>query len=488
MDDTTPPQPAPEPDGQPTLPIYPPVPDTPQATQPLSPMPSDPWSIPPTVAAPPVTPPPVQPTQPYGDPYAGSVWGAGAPPVAAVPPVVDPWLPPGGAGLPPRDVLADSTQSPRNRQRRPGLMLVAAALLGGVISAAGVSAVVIATRPANDSSSTTFSSAPSASTADTSITQSRPAGTVAAVAAAVLPSVVSILESNGQEAGEGSGIILDTQGDILTNNHVVADVVSSGTLTVTFQDGSSSKATIVGRDPQTDIAVIKVTGKTGLKPARLGSSASLEVGDQVVAIGSPLGLSGTVTEGIVSALNRPVITEPDNATSAQDEAAISAIQTDAAINPGNSGGALVDADGAVVGINSAIATVAQDSIGGGSQSGNIGVGFAIPIDQAKRIASEILAGKTPAHAKLGVSLPSQQSELTSVGAKIAVVSPGSAAAKAGLKVGDLVIKVNGAIVQGESGLVATIRSFAPGTTVQLTYERAGQTRTVSVTLGSDAGS
>jgi putative serine protease PepD len=349
-----------------------------------------------------------------------------------------------------------------------------------------VSAVVIATRPANGGTSSSFSSSAAASTTNTAIDRSRPAGTVAAVAQAVLPSVVSILETNGNSAGEGSGILLDTQGHILTNNHVVAEAASGGSLTVTFQDGSSQKATIVGRDPLTDIAVIKIPASANLKPARLGSSAGLRVGDQVVAIGSPLGLSGTVTEGIVSALNRPVVTSQDTNSANAQQAAISAIQTDAAINPGNSGGALVDADGAVVGINSAIATVASQSQGG--QSGNIGVGFAIPIDQAKRIAAQLIGGQTPTHAVLGVTLDqSQESSFTTVGAKVSqLTSSNGAAAKAGIKAGDVISKVNGDIVQGPDGLRATIRSFAPGTTVDITYERGGVEHTIKVTLGTDA--
>jgi putative serine protease PepD len=210
------------------------------------------------------------------------------------------------------------------------------------------------------------------------------------------------------------------------------------------------------------------------------------VGDQVVAIGSPLGLSGTVTEGIVSALNRPVVTSQDTNSANAQQAAISAIQTDAAINPGNSGGALVDADGAVVGINSAIATVASQSQGG--QSGNIGVGFAIPIDQAKRIAAQLIGGQTPTHAVLGVTLDqSQESSFTTVGAKVSqLTSSNGAAAKAGIKAGDVISKVNGDIVQGPDGLRATIRSFAPGTTVDITYERGGVEHTIKVTLGTDA--
>ena len=306
--------------GWPTEPSQPIQPT--QPTQPIQPI--DPWANPDSVAQPvqpaqpgqpaqpvaptqptePMTPvqpvsQPAQPTQPYGDPYAagytGAAWGA-----SAVPPV-DPWLPLSHS-MPQTDVLEQGSTKGGSGRRYGGLTLVAVAVLAGLISAAGVSAVVIATRPANDGNSSSFSSSPASSTTNTAIDRSRPAGTVAAVAQAVLPSVVSILETNGNSAGEGSGIVLDTQGHILTNNHVVADAANGGSLTVTFQDGSSAKATIVGRDPLTDIAVIKIDRTPTSSRRRLGSSASLRVGDQVVAIGSPLGLSGTVTEGIVSAL------------------------------------------------------------------------------------------------------------------------------------------------------------------------------------------
>ncbi len=479
MDDTT--SPAPSPDDRPSEPG--PIQPT-QPTEPVALPSNDPWATTAQPPSPQFTQP--YPSQPYGDPYAtgysGSAWATDAP--AGVP-TSDPWLPASGTSLPPQDT-ATATPS-ANRGRRAGASVVAVALLAGIIGATGASAVVIATRPGNDdpgTSSFSASSSPSSSTANASVDQTRPAGTVAAVASDVLPSVVSILESNGSSAGEGSGILLDTEGHILTNNHVVAEVANGGKLTVTFHDGSSSSATIVGRDPMTDIAVIKVSNKAGLKPARLGSSASLQVGDQVIAIGSPLGLSGTVTEGIVSAINRPVVTDQE---SDDAQAAISAIQTDAAINPGNSGGALVDEHGAVIGVNSAIATVAQGSPGGG-QSGNIGVGFAIPIDQAKRIASQIIGGQTVSHGRLGTTVDGNTSRLTSLGAKLTSIAAGSAAAKAGLKAGDVVTKVNDALIQGGDGLIASIRSFAPGTQVRLTYVRDGQTKTVTVTLGSDAKS
>ncbi len=211
-----------------------------------------------------------------------------------------------------------------------------------------------------------------------------PAGSVQEVAAKVLPSTVSVLASSGQSAGEGSGIILTADGLILTNNHVIAGATD---IQVRFNDGTTATAKVVGADATDDLAVLRADGVSGLSPATLGSSGDLVVGQPVVAIGSPLGLSATVTSGIVSALNRPVRTSSaDQSRSAQDTV-MNAVQTDAAINPGNSGGALVDMSGNVIGINSAIASLSSNEQG---EAGSIGVGFAIPIDQAKRIAQEII--------------------------------------------------------------------------------------------------
>jgi putative serine protease PepD len=222
--------------------------------------------------------------------------------------------------------------------------------------------------------------------APVSLTGSLPTEQLARTAAAVAPSVVSITVSTGNSTAEGSGVILRSDGTILTNNHVVA---SGGAMEVTFADGTSAAATLVGRDTGTDLAVIRAQGRSGLTPARFGSSAALSVGDTVLAVGSPLGLAGTVTAGIVSALHRSVDVGGEDPASGQSAETLNdAIQTDAAINPGNSGGALVDASGAVVGINSAIATLSASASG---QSGSIGVGFAIPADQARAVADRLIA-------------------------------------------------------------------------------------------------
>jgi putative serine protease PepD len=304
-------------------------------------------------------------------------------------------------------------------------------------------------------------------------------GTVEQVAAKVLPSVVQIQVIVGRSGGEGSGIILSSDGQILTNNHVVeaAASASPGAITVAFQDGSTSTATILGRDPSADLAVIKVD-KTGLTPITIGSSGSLAVGQDVVAIGSPLGLAGTVTSGIVSALNRPVSASGESSSTSQ-ASVIDAIQTDAAINPGNSGGALVNMNGELVGINSAIASLGAAK---GSQSGSIGLGFAIPIDQAKRIAKELIASGQATQAVLGVT--AQDATSGTRGAVVGDVSANGAAAKAGLSRGDTIVKVDKRVIDSSDALVAAIRSHAPGDTVTLTVASGGSDKTVQVTLGS----
>ncbi len=335
-----------------------------------------------------------------------------------------------------------------------------------------------------------------------------PAGSVQQVAAGVLPSVVSITVSTSNGGDEGSGIILSSDGQILTNNHVVAAAAGSGNgtsefpgsqstgparITVTFNDGKTVPATIVGRDPTTDLAVIKATGVQGLHPASLGKSGGLAVGQPVVAIGSPLGLSGTVTSGIVSALNRPVQTSDSSQQSPQQgpsgsgqATVIDAIQTDAAINPGNSGGALVNMQGQVVGINSAIASLGGSQLGGSQQSGSIGVGFAIPIDEARPIVDQLINSGRANHAQLGVSVTDASNNgSTPTGAKLAAVKSSGAAAKAGLRTGDVVTKLGDREIDSADGLVAAVRANRPGDTVTVTYERGGSTHTTRVTLGAD---
>jgi putative serine protease PepD len=290
---------------------------------------------------------------------------------------------------------------------------------------------------------------------------------------------VSIVETSASGGGEGTGVIIDSDGLVLTNNHVVAAAAGGGSLRVTFNDGTSHPATIVGRDPVTDLAVIKVSGVSGLTAATLGSSKDLDPGEQVVAIGSPLGLQGTVTSGIVSALDRPVRT--GDATSAETASTvIDAIQTDAAINPGNSGGPLVNLKGEVVGINSAIATLGST----GSQSGSIGLGFSIPIDQARAIARELIDTGTATHAQLGVSVQDARDG----GAAVAVVQAGSAAEQIGLREGDVITHVGARQVEDADSLIAAIRSYRPEDKVSITYTRDGSSQKVTATLGSDAAS
>jgi putative serine protease PepD len=303
-------------------------------------------------------------------------------------------------------------------------------------------------------------------------------GSYVDVAAKVLPSVVSIAVTTNGGRGTGSGIVIRSDGYILTNNHVAGD---AQTIRVTFNDGTSATARLVGADAASDLAVVKVD-QTGLKAATLGQSASVRVGDQVLAVGSPLGLSGTVTAGIVSALNRPVNTTEGNGSlngGAPVATVIDAIQTDAAINPGNSGGPLVDLAGQVVGVNSAIAT-AGSTLGG--QAGNIGVGFAIPIDQAKVIAGQLIANGHASRAQIGVSVTDATSAGGDTRAVIQQVTAGGPADKAGLRAGDVVVAIGDQQITSADALIATVRSHQPGERVTVTYERGGSRHTATVTL------
>ncbi|HEY1439997.1 MAG TPA: trypsin-like peptidase domain-containing protein, partial [Mycobacterium sp.] len=323
-----------------------------------------------------------------------------------------------------------------------------------------------------------------------------PPGSVEQVAAKVVPSVVMLETDMGRASEEGSGIVLSADGLILTNNHVVAAASKPPggpagpggpggpggpagpppKTTVTFSDGRTAPFTVLGADPTSDIAVIRVQGMSGLTPISLGSSSDLRVGQPVVAIGSPLGLSGTVTTGIISAMNRPVSTTGE---SGNQNTVLDAIQTDAAINPGNSGGALVNMSGQLVGVNSAIATLGADSPD--AQSGSIGLGFAIPVDQAKRIADELISTGKATHASLGVQVTSDKG---TPGAKVVDVVQGGAAATAGVPKGVVVTKVDDRPINSADALVAAVRSKAPGDKVSLTFQDpGGGSRTVQVTLG-----
>ena len=320
--------------------------------------------------------------------------------------------------------------APIERKRRPGAFaaaVVAAALVVGAGAGVGGAAVWTSQNDANTASPSAPRSTspvvdtPAAASGDGSIEQ---------VAQTVLPSVVKIDVSGAEGQGSGSGIILTSDGQILTNNHVAAVAGDSGELEVSFNDGTHAKATIVGTDPLTDTAVIQAEGVSGLTPATIGSSDSLQVGQSVVAIGSPFGLDATVTTGIVSALKRPVNVGSDGSG---NSTVYPAIQTDAAINPGNSGGPLVDMNGHVVGINASIQTSTAGQSGG--EPGSIGLGFAIPIDEVMPVIEQMEKGETPTHARLGISVENVArgvGALVADGAKVSDVSTGSAAASAGL--------------------------------------------------------
>jgi len=297
---------------------------------------------------------------------------------------------------------------------------------------------------------------------------------VADIAARTVPAVVSFQVRVGDEGGTGSGVVIDPSGYVLTNNHVVAPAaeVTGSHIEAIFHDGTRAAAQIVGRDPKTDLAVVKVEVANPVV-ATFGSSAGLVVGDGVIAIGSPLGLVGTVTEGIVSALNRPVRLD---ASGSDTNAVIDAIQTDAAINPGNSGGPLVDSTGAVVGINTAIRSI------GMGEGGSIGLGFAIPIDDARGIAEELIRTGSVTHAEIGVNARSV-SDGTTDGAQVQNVQQGGAAEAAGIIEGDVIVRVGDRSIAGADELVVAVRERNPGETVPVQLVREGRPLTVSVVLG-----
>jgi len=295
---------------------------------------------------------------------------------------------------------------------------------------------------------------------------------VQTIAAKVSPSVVSIAVSSVAGSGTGSGVIYKSDSNtsfIITNNHVIETAAQTGTIRVELNNGDLERAAIVGRDSTYDIAVLKIN-RGNLKAITVGNSNKLIIGEPVVAFGSPLGLSGTVTSGIVSALNRPV-----TAGSTGAESFIDAIQTDAAINPGNSGGPLVDTTGALVGINSAIATL------GNGTTGSIGLGFSIPINQAKRVVDEIIATGKSSRPFLGINF---DTSYTGTGARILRLVEGEAAAKAGIPAGAVIREIEGRKINDLIAAIVRIRSYAPGETVKITVDMpGGGSRTFSVVLG-----
>jgi len=304
----------------------------------------------------------------------------------------------------------------------------------------------------------------------------RPVGSVAEIAQRVLPSVVSIEASSSNGGSTGSGFIIDSSGYILTNNHVIASsVTSGGDITVRLNDGSSYGAKVVGRDSSYDLAVLKIIGAS-LKALQFGDSDKVAVGDSVIAIGSPLGLSGTVTLGIISAKNRAVTAGESSA----ENSFINALQTDAAINPGNSGGPLVDATGAVIGVNSAIASLGSSF---NSQTGSIGLGFAIPINQARKTADQLIKNGKATYPVMGISVDMNYS---GDGAMIAKnkgsILAGGPAAKAGLSAGDIITAIDGRAITSPEELIVAIRAQSVGDSVEITYKRGATVKTVTMTL------
>ena len=396
---------------------------------------------------------------PWRDPRAHALLG---PPAVTEDPDTPPAARAEGPRLSMREVLFGRRVAPR---ALAGLGLVAL-LVGAVGGLVGR----LTAEGANPLTS------PDATLAQVAPAHDRPPGSVAEVSARVVPAVVSIEIRVGDSGGTGSGVVIDGDGYVVTNNHVVSLAATNGDakLEVVFSDQTRVAGRIVGRDPKTDLAVIKVE-VANPTVAVLGKSADLRVGDSVIAIGSPLGLAGTVTTGIVSAVNRPVRLDGEGTDT---NAVIDAIQTDAAINPGNSGGALVDSGGAVVGINTAIRTLSDS--GGGS----IGLGFAIPIDYATLIAQELIRTGSVKHAELGVNAKSV-TDGTSDGAQVQNVQQGSAAADAGIADGDVITKVGGRFIASADELVVAIRQLRIGDQVTVSIIRQGRPLTVQVVLKSD---
>jgi len=405
-----------------------------------------------------------------GAPYPGAPYTQGVPYPQGTP------YPPGTPypGFP-------AARAPRKR-RLPGLatLLVVTALVAG-----GLGGGLGSWLETRDSSGGSTSVDASVNPKDLS----RAPNSIAGIAARSLPSVVTISASNAQESGTGTGFVFDSRGYILTNNHVVAPSTTDGKLSVTFSDGNSYPATIVGRAEGYDVAVIKLSEKPKEKlvPLPLGNSDTVQVGDTTIAIGAPFGLSGTVTSGIISAKNRPVASGDE---SSGQVSYMNALQTDASINPGNSGGPLMNSTGQVIGIDSAIQSGgATDSEG---QSGSVGLGFAIPINQAEYVAAQLIQTGQPIYPIIGIL---RDDSYTGNGAEIATgpvqgqpaVTPGGPAAQAGLQAGDVITEFAGVPIDSGPTLVSEIWSHHPGDKVSITYTRGGQTHTTTLVLGKRVG-
>ncbi|GAA2436294.1 S1C family serine protease [Streptomyces glaucus] len=394
----------------------------------------------------------------------------------------DPWAAP--APLAPLQQNGAAVPSREQRQRRGRRALAAGAVLLAVVSG-GVGGVTGAYLERNGGVGAV--ELPQAGKEPAG----RAPGSVAGIAARALPSVVTLHVSGGEEQGTGTGFVLDTRGHILTNDHVVEPAGDDGEISVTFTSGDTAEATVVGRDSGYDLAVVKVTGVRGLTPLPLGNSDNVQVGDPVVAIGAPFELDGTVTSGIISAKERP-ITAGGEKGDGSDVSYVDALQTDAPINPGNSGGPLLDSRGRVIGINSAIRSAGSDTDPDGGQAGSIGLGFAIPVNQGRRVAEELINNGRATHPVIGITLDmNYPGDGARVGTKGSdggpPVTEGGPGDRAGIRAGDLITEVDGQRIHSGEELIVKTRAHRPGERLELTLERDGTERTVSLVLGSSDG-
>ncbi|MCU1479937.1 MAG: hypothetical protein JWQ19_723 [Subtercola sp.] len=509
---------------QPTVPYVAPAAVTQQPVVPPAPV----AGIPPYGQQAPAQPVAGQPVQPQYGQYAPGHPGAQAPgtpapgiaPVAPAanygngafgqPPVGPPQYGPDGQPIAP---------APAPAKRRGGAALVAALVIGALIGGASGAGISVWALSQNNNGSTQASS-------PQTITVNNPNSVtdITAVAAKASPSVVTLsVTDNSTTSGTGSGVVLSADGYILTNTHVVTldGATASPTISVTAADGKIYVGKVIGTDPVADLAVVKLQDASGLTPIEWGDSSKLNVGDTAIAIGAPLGLSGTVTNGIVSSLNRSITvassaapdtsgeqatpdpnstgspydfwnfdipgqgTQSQTPSTANSTISLAVIQTDAAINPGNSGGALLNSNGQLIGINVAIASADSSSSSSTGQSGSIGVGFSIPANFAKRISDEIIANGKATHGLLGASIAAAgDSSQTVVGASVADVTSGGAAAAAGIQKGDVITAFNGIAITDATDLTAQVRVLPAGATASVTYLRDGKSNTVTVTLGA----
>ncbi|MDN0195573.1 trypsin-like peptidase domain-containing protein [Streptomyces sp. S.PNR 29] len=475
----------------------PPVPLAPGSVTPPPPVPGTP--VPPPVGTPsaagahaPVG-PQATPTPVPDSTQASPVLGTSGPshtaaPDLAQPPAPNPWqrYDPWAAPSAPAPLQQNGAVVLSTRQRRARVkkLLVGGAVLLALVSG-GLGGVVGTYLERNGG----------VGTVELPQAGKEPAGrapdSVAGIAARALPSVVTLHVSGAGEQGTGTGFVLDTSGHILTNDHVVEPAGDDGEISVTFNSGDTAKATVVGRDSGYDLAVVRVSGVRGLTPLPLGNSDNVQVGDPVVAIGAPFDLAGTVTSGIISAKERP-ITAGGEKGDGSDVSYVDALQTDAPINPGNSGGPLLDSKARVIGINSAIRSAGSGSDPDGGQAGSIGLGFAIPINQGKRVAEELIDTGHATHPVIGITL---DMNYTGDGARVGTksndggppVTTGGPGDKAGIKAGDVITEVDGQRVHSGEELIVKTRAHRPGDRLELTLRRDGKERTVSLVLGSSGG-